>query len=108
MPAHKRVKHRTGEEVNDSGLRFGPEVPVREIVLPCPQLSGPDADQYEVINHKVSERLARQPGSHVVLRYLRPVVRRKDDGTMATVPAPVGVLDDRSICSARLPRRSGR
>ncbi len=26
VPAHKRQKHRTGDEVNDTGLRFGPEV----------------------------------------------------------------------------------
>ena len=45
VPAHQRRKHRTGDEVNDSGLRFGTDVPVREIVLPCPELCGPDADQ---------------------------------------------------------------
>lgn len=97
VPAHKRQKHRTGTEVNDSGMRFGPDVPVREIVLPCPELSGPDADQYELIDHKVSLRLARQPGSHVVLKYLRPVVRRKGDGAMSTVAAPLGVLDHAQI-----------
>jgi hypothetical protein len=97
VPAHKRQKHRSGEEVNDSGLRFGPDVPVREIVLPCPELTGADADQYEVIDHKVSLRLARHPGSHVVLKYLRPVVRRKTDGVMTTVAAPVGVLDHAQV-----------
>ena len=97
VPEHQRRKHRTGEEVNDSGLRFGPEVPVREIVLRCAQLDGPDADQYEVIDHKVSLRLARRPGAHVVLKYLRPVVRRKDDGAMATVPAPLGMLDHAQV-----------
>ncbi|MGE0315531.1 MAG: IS66 family transposase [Lautropia sp.] len=97
VPAHKRQKHRTGDEVNDSGLRFGADVPVREIVLPCPELAGPDAEQYELIDHKVSLRLARQPGSHVVLKYLRPVVRRKADGAMSTVAAPLGVLDHAQI-----------
>ena len=97
VPAHRRRKHRTGEEVNDTGIRFGADVPVREIVLTCPELSGPDADQYEVIDHKVSLRLARQPGSHVVLKYLRPVVRRKADGALQTVPAPLGVLDHAQV-----------
>ena len=97
VPAHQRRKHRTGDEVNDTGIRFGADVPVREIVLTCPELSGPDADQYEVIDHKVSLRLARQPGSHVVLKYRRPVVRRKADGVMRTVPAPLGVLDHAQV-----------
>ena len=97
VPAHQRRKHRTGDEVNDTGIRFGADVPVREIVLTCPELSGPDADQYEVIDHKVSLRLARQPGSHVVLKYLRPVVRRKADGALQTVPAPLGVLDHAQV-----------
>lgn len=88
VPAHVRRKHRTGEEVNAEGLRFGPEVPVRTIRLSCPELDGPEADQYEVIGLKESLRLARQPGSHVVLRYERPVVRRKVDGQLAP-PVPI-------------------
>ncbi len=75
VPAHERQKRRTGDEVNDTGLRFGPEVPVKEITLSCAELDGPDAEQYEIIDYKTSLRLARQPGSHVVLKYLRPVVR---------------------------------
>ena len=54
VPAHKRVKQRTGDEVNDTGLRFGADVPVREIKLSCPELDGADADQYEVIGYKTS------------------------------------------------------
>jgi transposase len=102
VPAHERQKRRSGEEVNDTGLRFGPEVPVREILLSCPQLQGPEADRYEIIDHKVSLRLARQPGSHVVLKYLRPVVRRKQasaqgEQALITVPAPLGVLDHAQV-----------
>jgi len=68
VPAHERQKHRTGDEVNDTGLRFGPEVPVKEITLSCAELDGPHADQYEIVDYKTSLRLARQPGSHVVLK----------------------------------------
>lgn len=35
-------------------------------------------DQYQVIGQKVSYRLALQPGNDVVLKYVRPVVKRKD------------------------------
>lgn len=97
VPAHERRKHRTGEEVNDSGLRFTADVPVKTIVLPCPELSGPDAHAYEQIGVKTSIRLARRPGSHVVLRYERAVVKRKSDGQIATVDAPLGVLDHAQV-----------
>ena len=97
VPAHKRVKQRTGDEVNDTGLRFGADVPVREIKLSCPELDGADADQYEVIGYKTSLRLARQPGSHVVLKYLSPVVRHKSEGRLITVAAPLGVFDHAQV-----------
>ncbi len=97
IPEHQRRKHRTGEEVNDTGLRFGPDVPVRVITLSCPELSGPDAHEYEIIGTKISQRLARQPGSHVVLQYERPVVKHKDSGKLITTAAPLGVLDHAQV-----------
>ncbi|MGI9278136.1 MAG: IS66 family transposase [Endozoicomonas sp.] len=45
--------------------------------LPAPELQGEDADQYEVIDHKYTHRLAQRPGSHVILKYQRDVVRHK-------------------------------
>ena len=50
VPAHERQKRRTGEEVNDTGLRFGPDVPVKEITLSCAELDGPRAVHYEIID----------------------------------------------------------
>ena len=102
VPAHERQKRRSGDEVNDTGLRFGPEVPVKEITLSCAELEGPDAEQYEIIDYKTSLRLARQPGSHVVLKYLRPVVRHKaavaaGAPALITAPAPIGVLDHAQV-----------
>jgi transposase len=102
VPAHERQKWRSGEEVNDTGLRFGPEVPLKEITLSCAELQGPDADRYEIIDYKTSLRLARQPGSHVVLKYLRPVLRDKAAAgagapALITAPAPLGVLDHAQV-----------
>ncbi len=61
----------------DSGLRFSEDVPVKEIALTAPELEGEDKDQYEIIGHKTTYRLAQRPGSHVVLKYTRPVVKDK-------------------------------
>ena len=40
---------------------------------------------------KITYRLAQRPGSYVVLKYIRPVVKRKSDGCLITVPAPDGL-----------------
>ena len=35
-------------------------------------------DQYTVIGEKVTYRLAQRPGSYMVLKYNRPVIKRLD------------------------------
>ena len=97
VPAHKRRKHRTGDEVNDTGLRLDASVPRKIIQLSCAELRGPNAAEYEIVSTKISQRLARQPGSHVVLQYERPVVRHKGSGKLTTTPAPLGVLDHAQV-----------
>ena len=78
---------------DDSGLRFDDSVPVEEIELVAPELEGPEAEDYEVIGHKITYRLAQRPGSRVVLKYTRPVVKKKSTQTIITTPAPANVLD---------------
>ena len=68
-------------------------VPVETIELPDPQIEGLSPDQYEVISHKVSYRLAQRPGSYVILKYLRSVIKRADTQAISCAPAPVGVID---------------
>jgi hypothetical protein len=86
-------KARDAACVSDEGLRFGPDVPVEVIALPAPQLAGPDAEQYEVIDHKITRRLAQRPGSYVVLEYRRPVVKHKASATLTEVAAPRAVFE---------------
>jgi transposase len=90
----RKGKQRREDCVTDSGLRFDERVPVEVIELSAPQLQGPDAGQYEVIDHKITRRLAQRPGSYVVLEYRRPVLRDKRHRTLMEVPAPSGVLDN--------------
>ena len=69
VSAHKRSSRKQGKDndVNDHGLRFDDSVPQKIIDVPCPELEGEHADEYEVIGYKDTTRLAQQPGSHVVL-----------------------------------------
>ena len=61
--------------------------------LPPADIAGVAAGQYEVVSQKVSDRLAQRPGSYVVLKYVRPVVRRRDAAALLCAPAPAGVIE---------------
>jgi len=66
---------------------------VETIELPSPDLDAvPDTEQ-TVIGEKTTYRLAQRPGSYVVLKYVRQVIKRKDTGAIITPPAPANVLD---------------
>ena len=57
------------------------------------EIEGLSAEQFEVIGEKTSFRLAQRPGSYVVLKYVRPVVKRHDSETIHCPPAPTGVIE---------------
>ncbi len=86
-------KQRDDDCLNDIGLRFTAEVPVEVIEHLPPELTGPNADQYEVIGSKITYRLAQRASSYVVLKCERPVFRRKGSDKPITTPAPFNVLD---------------
>ena len=89
----KNHKNQLAGTPEDSGLRFDESVPVEEIPLSAPELSGPDAEHYEVISTKATYRLGQRPGSYVVLKYTRPVVKHKVTQKITTPPAPATVLE---------------
>ncbi|MFU8766011.1 MAG: IS66 family transposase, partial [Haliea sp.] len=88
----RRKKQRDGA-VNDSGLRFGEDVPREIIAVRDPAIEAIPADRRELIGTKVSYRLAQRPGSYVVLEYTRPVYKLLDDDRIVTTQAPANVLD---------------
>lgn len=91
---YERRKKCHDGSVNDSGLRFDETVPVETIHLrPSPDLSQIPEDQQLLISEKISYRLAQRPGSHVILKYVRPVIKRIDTDELITTPAPDNVLD---------------
>lgn len=90
---YQRRKRTHRPQADEPDLRFGADVPVEVIELPATVLSGEDADQYEIIDHKITRKLAQRQGSYVVLEYRRPVVKHKPSQTLTEVPAPSGILD---------------
>jgi transposase len=89
----RKAKQRDKDCITEHGLRFNEEVPVEIIDIAAPELQGEQADHYEVIDTKVSHRLAQRPGSYVILEYRRPVVKHKVSQTLTTPAAPTNVLE---------------
>lgn len=87
-------KQRDDDCLNDTGLRFTADVPVEVVEHLPPELTGPDADQYDIIGTKTTYRLAQRAASYVVLQLERPVFRRKGTEKPETTPAPSNVLDN--------------
>jgi transposase len=76
------------EGVDDGGLRFDESVPVEEIRIPSPAPAGDD----EVVTVKTTYKLAQRPASYVIIKYVREVVKKREDGTLSCPPAPPSVL----------------
>jgi transposase len=108
VPAHTRRVARRDPAADGDALPFFDEsrVPVETITVANPEVAGLADDQFEVIGEKASYRLAQRPGSFVVLKYVRPVIKRRDTHVISCPPAPVGVIEgsraDVSFCAGLL------
>jgi transposase len=86
-------KNRPENCTTDAGLRFSDEVPVEIIRITPPELIGEGAADYDIIDTKVSRKLAQQPASYVVLQYETPVIKHKNTQAITTTAMPAQVLD---------------
>lgn len=80
-------KVRPDDCATDAGLRFSDEVPVEIIRITPPELIGEGANDYEIVDTKISRKLAQQPASYLVLQYETPVIKHK--ATQAITPTPM-------------------
>lgn len=92
VPAHRRRRRNEGT-AEDQKLRFDPSVPVEEIVLQPENWDEEKAADHDKIGEKVTSRLAQRPGAYVVLRYIRPVYKKRADETILSSPTPPSVLE---------------
>ena len=98
---YSRKKQRSADCVNDTGLRFDANVPVKTIHRSVPQLEGDSAGDYEVVREERTYRLAQRTSSYVVLEYVTPVIKHRAKDTLISAPAPAslwpGTLADVSL-----------
>jgi transposase len=108
VPAHTRRVAKRDLAGDGDAVPFFDEsrVPVETIRISHPDVAGLAEDQIEVIGEKISYRLAQRPGSYVVIKYVRPVIKRRDTQAISCPPAPVGVIAgsraDVSFCAGLL------
>ena len=90
IPSHSRRQPQDPIESASerSPIRFDPSVPVRVIEVDNPEITALAPGSFDIVGEKVTERLAQQRGSYVVLRYVRKVAKLKKDETFLCVPAP--------------------
>jgi transposase len=96
VAGHTRRTPRTdfAQDKDESALFFDEaRVPGRDHRRRQPRGRGARRTQYEVIGEKVSHRLAQRPGSYVILKYVRPVIKRRDTQTIHCPAAPAGVIE---------------
>ena len=95
VAAHTRRPASKKPDTGDDSVPFFDDsrVPVEVIELAAPEAAGLAPDQYEIIGHKNSYRLAQRPGSTVVLHYRRPVIKLKASQAIVCPAAPAGVID---------------
>ncbi len=93
VESHEREHKPKMPPADESAPFFDDKVPVEVITVPNLELVGLSADQYEVIGEKVSHRLAQRPGSYVILKYVRSVIKRLDTQAITCPAAPAGVIE---------------
>jgi transposase len=78
---------------SDGRLRFDPSVPVQEIHVHNPEVDHYPPSAYDVVGEKVTYRLAQKPGSYVILKYVRDVLKLKSEERFLCPPAPPAVIE---------------
>ena len=90
--SYRRRRKRRGAAVNDSGLRFNESVPVTTIEVKDPGVEAIPESERVLVGENVTCRLAQERASYRVLRYVLPVVKRRDTGVLVSARAPANVL----------------
>ena len=95
VAGHSRKRSPKAPDAKAESISFFDEarVPIEVIELASPDVAGLTPAQYEIIGTKESFRLAQRPGSYVVIKYVRPIVKRVGTPLISCPAAPVGVIE---------------
>jgi transposase len=103
VKSYERRRRKNEVEFGDesSRLKFEKSVPQKVVNVPNLLAQGMSEDEYEVIGEEVAYRLSQAPGPYVVLKYVRPTIKVKATGEIATAPVTsASSVIERSIAEA--------
>ena len=89
----KRGRKRRDSAVNEAGLRFDESVPVETVILPSLAAEAIPEAERELVGEHVVHKLAQEPASYRIIRYVRRVHKRRGTNELVAPPAPPSVLD---------------
>jgi len=89
----KAPKQRDENCVTDSGLRFGPDVPVHTITHYPESLKDLDESAWQRIGENRRHRLIKRPATYAVLCEIYPVIKLNDTGEILEAPRAASLFD---------------
>jgi hypothetical protein len=66
----------TADARDERQLRFDASGPLEVIRAPTPEVTRLTVAEHDVIDERVTYRLAQRPKAYVILKYIRPVIKR--------------------------------
>ena len=79
--------------VNDSGLRFGPDVTREVVTIVDPAIAAVPEDRRVLVSERITYRLAQRPGSYGIIEYHHQSWKLLDEQRIVSTPAPASVLE---------------
>jgi len=89
----KAPKKRDDDCLTTEGLRFNDDVSVTVVDVLPEELKEANPDEYDVIDTKVTHRIAQRVSSYEVIEYRMPVLKRKEDQKLFTGSRSNDVLE---------------
>ncbi len=81
-------------DCGESGLRFDGTIRAEEIPVPVPEIVGlEEGKDYEVLEVRVSERIAQERGAYYIKRWMQPKIKLIEKNVIVAPPAPEAVLE---------------
>ena len=89
----RRGPKRRLNAVNEAGIRFSADMPVRTVVMPPEEAEGIPDSELEQVGEHVVNRLVQRPASYEILRIVTPVLKRRGTGRFLPAGPPPAVLE---------------
>ena len=93
-PARRRRGRKSRlNAVNEAGIRFSADMPVRTVVMPPEEAEAFSDGELEQVGEHVVHRLAQRPAVYEILRIVTPVLKKRETDSFLPAGPPPAVLE---------------